>query len=117
MKFRRASEAKRDENFGELEGAPSRRPLERKMKDRIALGLVLALSITASSGLAHADGPVRRVVPPGGGLDAMDVKLDAGAGVLRFRRCKTGDCSDTGALKELPIPIDRSRIDAAGSTI
>jgi HEAT repeat protein len=85
------------------------------MKDRIALGLLLAMTITASA--ARAEGPVRRVIPPGGGLDAMDVKLDTSAGVLRFRRCKTGDCSDTGALKELPIPIERTRIDAAASTI
>ena len=85
------------------------------MKDRIALGLLLAVSLTAASALA--DGPVRRVVPAGGGLESMDVKLDAAAGVVRFRRCKASDCSDTGTLKELPIPIERTRIDVAASTI
>ncbi len=86
------------------------------MKERFALGLLLAIGMTASAARAD-DRPTRRVVPAGGGLDALDVKLDAGAGVLRVRRCKTGDCSDTGGLKELPIPIERTRIDVAGATI
>ncbi len=85
------------------------------MKDRMALGLVLAMTIGAST--ARADGPIRKVIPPGGGLDALDLKLDVAAGVLRFRRCRAPDCSDTGALKELPIPIERTRIDVAASTI
>ena len=85
------------------------------MKRRSLLGLVVGMTIAAGS--AHADGPVRKVLPPGGGLEAMDVKLDASAGVVRYRRCKAGDCSDTGPLKELPIPIERTRIDVAASTI
>ena len=87
-------------------------------EERFALGLVLALGLTAATeSRADGGGPVRRVIPAGGGLDAMDVKLDASAGVLRFRRCKAGDCSDTGTLKELAIPIERTRIDVAASTI
>ena len=85
------------------------------MKDRIALGLVLALAMLAPE--ARAEGTARRVVPPGGGLDALELKLDDAAGVLRVRRCKAGDCSDTGVLKEIPIPIERTRLDLAASTI
>jgi HEAT repeat protein len=36
---------------------------------------------------------------------------------VHFRRCRAADCSDTGALDELPIAIERTRIDAAASTI
>ncbi len=85
------------------------------MKDRIALGLVLAMTIVASP--ARAGDPVRKVLPPGGGLAAMTLEIDPTAGVLRFRTCRAGDCSDTGAFKELAIPIERTRIDVAASTI
>ena len=87
------------------------------MKDRIALGLVLAMTIVASPTRARADGPVRKVMPAAGGLAAMALEIDPAAGVLRFRTCRSGDCSDTGALKDLAIPIERTRIDLPASTI
>ncbi len=85
------------------------------MTYRIALGLLLAATMTASA--ARAAGPVRRIVPSGGGLDALDVEVDAARGVVRVRRCKAPDCAGAGAPKELPIALDMSRIDAAASTI
>ena len=50
------------------------------------------------------------VVPAGGGLEAVDVTVDASAGVLRVKR-------GAGAAKEVEIPIEKARIDAAGTTI
>ncbi len=60
---------------------------------------------------------MRSVIPAGGGLDALEVQVDAQAGVVRMRRCKSGDCSDTGTLEEIAIPIEKSRIDASKTTI
>ena len=83
------------------------------MSRRIALRIVLALLVMAglavSPGLARADGARRVVVPAGGGLDAVDVAIDAGAGVIRIVR--------GGHSKEIPITIERSRIDSAASAI
>jgi HEAT repeat protein len=58
----------------------------------------------------------RVVVPAGGGLDAVEAVLDAGAGALKVRRCKSADCSDPGTPRSIPIPIERSRLDLAGAT-
>jgi len=70
-----------------------------------------------AAGVAHAEPALRRVVAAGGGLDALDVRVDVGAGVVRIRRCKASDCSDAGAGKEITIAIDRSRIDPSLVTI
>lgn len=77
------------------------------MHARFTLGVCLAVVIAAPSALA--DGPLRRVVPAGGGLEAFEVKVDAAGGVVRVVR--------GGREKEIKIPIERSRIDAAASTI
>lgn len=77
------------------------------MHARLTLAVCLAAAFAASPALA--DGPLRRVVPGGGGLDAVEVKVDTTAGVLRVVK--------GGREKEIPITIDRSRIDAAASTI
>jgi len=77
------------------------------MHARFALGVCLAVVLAAPSALAA--GPLERSVPAGGGLDAIDVKVDAGAGVVRVRRA--------GKEKEIPITIEKSRIDVAGSSV
>ena len=52
----------------------------------------------------------RAVAPAGGGLDAVEVAIDGEAGVLKVRRCKTADCSETGGTtKSIPIPIESHR--------
>lgn len=80
------------------------------MQRRIALGnLLAAASILLAAPLAHADGPLKRVVPAGGGLDALDVSVDAAAGVVRVVH--------GGRTRDIAIPIDKSRIDSAGSTV
>jgi HEAT repeat protein len=83
------------------------------MSRRIALRIVLATLVTAglaaSPRHARADGPLRKVMPAGGGLEAVDVAIDAGAGVIRIVR--------GGHSKEIPITIERSRIDSAASAI
>jgi HEAT repeat protein len=86
------------------------------MSRRIALRNLLAAVVgTVFAGfgspprLAHAAGPLHAVVPAGGGLDAVDVTIDATAGVIRIARA--------GRSKELPIAIEKTRIDAAASTI
>ena len=80
------------------------------MQRRIALETLLATAcILLAAPLAHAEGPLKKLVPAGGGLDALDVSIDAAAGVVRVVRA--------GRTKDLAIPIDRSRIDTAASTI
>ncbi len=82
------------------------------------LRFVLAASVIAP-GIAFAEtpagDPLRTIVPAGGGLDAMAVRIDRAKNVLEARRCKTNDCSDasTAAAKEIPLAIDRSRLDVA----
>lgn len=77
------------------------------MRRRLPLGICLAAALVAPSALAS--GPLRRLVPAGGGLDALDVKIDVAAGVVRVVRA--------GKEKTIAIAIDRSRIDAAASSI
>jgi HEAT repeat protein len=81
------------------------------MTRRISLGTLLAVVLGTAfwAPPAHADGPLKRVVPAGGGLDSIEVKVDTAAGVLRVVR--------GGREKEIPIAIEKSRIDAAASTI
>src|SRR4051794_31415327 len=80
------------------------------MQRRIALGTLLATAwILLAAPAAHAEGPLKKVVPAGGGLEAFDVSIDATSGVVRVVR--------GGRSKDLAIPIDRARIDAAASTI
>jgi hypothetical protein len=52
---------------------------------------------------------LERVVPPGGGLDSVTLKIDPAAGVVHVLRA--------GRDKSIPIPIEKSRIDASASTI
>ncbi len=79
----------------------------------VALTTMLALTVSSS---ARAEG--RRVVAPaGGGLDAVEAVIDVRAGALEVRRCKAADCSDPAASKRsIPIPLDRTRIDASSAT-
>jgi hypothetical protein len=80
------------------------------MQRRITLGTLLATaSILLAAPAARADGPLKRVVPAGGGLDAFDVAIDPAAGVVHVVR--------GGRTKDLAIPIDRSRIDATAASI
>lgn len=83
------------------------------MPRRIALRTALATAVLAALGsspqLAHAAASIHGVVPAGGGLDAIDITIDAAAGVVRIARA--------GHTKELPIAIDKTRIDTAASTI
>ncbi|HEY8077894.1 MAG TPA: HEAT repeat domain-containing protein [Labilithrix sp.] len=76
--------------------------------------MVLGTSILLFCEAAHAE---RTVVPPGGGLDAMELHVDVPSGVVRLRRCKSADCGDTGTLEEIAIPIEKSRIDVAHATV
>jgi hypothetical protein len=76
-----------------------------------------SLAAFLASASAQAGGP-RVVAPPGGGLDAVEARIDAEAGTLEIRRCKSVDCSDVGGVKRsIPIPIDRSRLDLAHHTL
>jgi HEAT repeat protein len=77
------------------------------MHARFTLGVGLTVALATSSALA--DVPLRRVVPAGGGLEAIEVRVDAAAGVVRVAK--------GGKEREIPIGIERSRIDAAASTI
>lgn len=77
------------------------------MHCRFALQVCLALFLAAPCALAN--GSLRRVVPAGGGLDAIEVTLDAAAGVLRVIRA--------GKETEIAIGLDRSRIDSAAASI
>ncbi|MDB5212492.1 MAG: repeat protein [Myxococcaceae bacterium] len=83
------------------------------MSRRIALRTVLATVVIAGLAVvprvARADGPLRRAVPAGGGLDAVDVTIDAAAGLIRVLH--------GGRSKEIPFAIDKTRIDSAASTI
>ena len=83
--------------------------MSRRIALRIVLTTVVMAGLAASPRLAHADGPLRKVVPAGGGLDAVDVTIDGAAGVVRVAR--------GGHSKEIPIAIERTRIDKAASTI
>jgi HEAT repeat protein len=81
------------------------------MQRRIALRAVLTtVAIAVAAPLAHADGPLRRTVPAGGGLEAIDVAVDPAAALVRVSR-------GGRVVKELPIPIASARIDVAASTI
>ena len=81
------------------------------MDARFTLGVCLAVVMTAPSALAQGAGErtLQRAVPAGGGLEAVDVKVDVGAGVVRVRRA--------GREKEIPIAIEKSRIDTVASSI
>ncbi len=81
---------------------------------RIALRTMLATTIFVGSGVAtprvaHAAEPIRKTLPAGGGLDGVELMIDSGAGVLRIVRA--------GRAKDVPIAIEKSRIDIAASTI
>ncbi|MDB4943742.1 MAG: repeat protein, partial [Labilithrix sp.] len=91
------------------------------MKQRITMGLAwtlaLACAALTTTRAAHADAATKRVLPAGGGLDAVSLEIDAGAGIVRHRRCRAADCSDQGPAKELPIGMDKARLDRAATTI
>src|SRR4051794_29817220 len=80
---------------------------------RIALSNVLATAIfvgsATSSHVAHGAEPIRKTLPAGGGLDAVELTIDSGAGVVRIVR--------GGRAKDVPIAIEKSRIDTAAVTI
>lgn len=68
----------------------------------LALAVVIGLAaLTSNPGVASAD--TQRTVPAGGGIDAIDVKVDLEAGLVRTKK--------GAATKDTPIPIDKSRID------
>jgi HEAT repeat protein len=77
------------------------------MHRRLTLQVGLALVLAAPCALA--EGPLHGVVPAGAGLDAIEVKLDAPAGVLRVVRA--------GKETAIAIAIDSSRIDSAAASI
>jgi len=67
-----------------------------------ALGVLFGLAaLLARAGLAGAE--TQRTVPASGGLEALDVKVDLEAGVVRTKKGT--------ATKDTPIAIDKSRID------
>ncbi|MBX3192850.1 MAG: HEAT repeat domain-containing protein [Labilithrix sp.] len=86
---------------------------------RAVLAIVIGTAIGASPKAASAEeGKLHKAVPAGGGAPAIDVRIDAGAGVVRVRRCASPSCNDAGGVsKEIPIAIDKSRIDAAAASI
>lgn len=71
--------------------------------------LASALALLFSPSIAGAEAP-RAAAPAGGGLDAVEVTLDASAGAVRTRR-------GGGAARELAIPIERSRLDVAAARL
>lgn len=73
------------------------------MNARIVSALGLLVSIAVTPAIALAEGQLSRTVPASGGLDALDVKVDLEAGVVRTKK--------GAATKETPIAIDKSRID------
>ena len=72
------------------------------------LALTLTLGLSASSARAET----KKVIAPGGGLQAVSVEIEGTK--LTYRRCKVADCTDTGATQSLPMPL---RPDAAAATI
>ena len=87
------------------------------MRARVpSAALVASLTIALTSVPARAEGR-RAIAPAGGGLEAVEAVIDARAGSLVVRRCKSADCSETGgSRRSIPIPIDRSRLDVASAT-
>lgn len=81
------------------------------MQRRVFSGAVLAVVLAAPS--AWAEDP-HKVVPGLGGI-GLDVSVDAGAGLIRTKRCKGGACNE--ATKDLTIGMDRSRIDPSKVSI
>jgi hypothetical protein len=79
------------------------------MKRLLSLLVVLA-PWTFFAGRASADDvALSRLVPPSGGLDALEVRVDPAAAVLRVRT--------TGAYNVVPIPLAKADIDVAHTTI
>lgn len=83
--------------------------MSRRIPLQTLLATVVIAGIGSSARLAQGAGSLHQVVPAGGGLEAVDVTVDAAAGVIRV--------AHGGHSKELPIAIDKTRIDAAASTI
>lgn len=84
--------------------------LTRNVARMVVAGAFGASSLAAQVSFAQEAGPAgSRVVPAGGGLESVAVKVDAAAGAIRVVR--------GGKTKEIKITIERSRIDAAASTI
>ena len=80
------------------------------MRSRITLGTLLAsAAMTLAAPAARADGPLKRSVPAGGGLDSFDVAIDPAAGVVHVVR--------GGRTRDIPILIERSRIDSSAAMI
>ncbi|MDF2694202.1 MAG: repeat protein, partial [Labilithrix sp.] len=78
----------------------------------IAASLPLALASVPAQAAPHVEARAS------GGLDAVEVVLDAEAPALAVRRCKAADCSATAGIKRtIPIPIDRTRLDLAHHTM
>ncbi|HVJ89386.1 MAG TPA: hypothetical protein VM580_06245, partial [Labilithrix sp.] len=81
------------------------------------IALLASLSIAVKSAPASA-ADLRAVAPAGGDLPAVEAVVDAATATLKVRRCKATDCSDSGsAVKSIPIPIERSRLDLGNATI
>lgn len=85
----------------------------------VAAAVLLSLSTEA-----RAEG-LRKIVPAGGGLGALEVELDARAGSVTWRRCASADCADTktgnanaaGGRGSANLPTWAVSADAKGATI
>ncbi len=62
-----------------------------------------------TAALAFSFAALEASIPAASGLDALDVRIDPTAGVVRTRR--------GNVEKTLPIPIERSRIDGKGAAV
>jgi hypothetical protein len=97
----------------------------RSRRTSLVLATAVVLAPFARARVAHAEPPKASApgahpaatahattvtAPAGGGLGAVEVSIDAGAGVLHVRR-------GAGAVHDVAIPIEKSRIDVAAATL
>lgn len=94
----------------------ARLPPSKPRPSALAAGSVMALAIVLGGGRAAAGAP-RASAPAGGGLDALEVAIDARAGALAVRRCKAADCAEGASVRSIPIAIDRSRLDLTRASV
>ncbi|MEZ4260377.1 MAG: HEAT repeat domain-containing protein [Polyangiaceae bacterium] len=81
----------------------------RTASARVALGALVLLGVSSIAGAARAE-PKRATVPAGGGLDAVEIEVDATAGVLRTRRCKALPCG-AKRFEEIKLGLGPDRVD------
>lgn len=91
------------------------------MTDRVRRPLVAVPStLVAGAYLAIASpaaAATTAFAPPGGGIDGVRGTLDANAGVLHTKRCKTPACDEAGKIVDVPIPIAKGRLDVGHATL